>query len=222
MLAIFDLDGTLLDSLEDLADSSNHILGLHGYPPHPVEAYRYFVGDGIRKLVERTLPEEARRDEVIDVIYKEFLEYYAIHKMDKTQPYAGIVALLEGLQAKGVKLAVASNKAHEAMAPLMAHFFPTIRFTAVLGNKPGARPKPDPGIVLEIMRIAQEDTTTTVYAGDSGVDMETAARAGLRKVGVLWGYRTKEELLAAGADWLLPRPELAAFCRILEEVRGER
>ncbi|MCQ2280040.1 MAG: HAD family hydrolase, partial [Bacteroidales bacterium] len=148
-------------------------------------------------------------------LYKEFLEYYAIHKMDKTVPYSGIVELLEGLQNKGIKVAVASNKAHEAMAPLMERYFPTIRFIAALGNKPGAAPKPDPGIVFEIMQMAGESAGTTVYVGDSCVDMETGANAGLKKIGVLWGFRTKEELVNAGADALLEKPELTSFLDIL-------
>lgn len=219
MLAIFDLDGTLLNSLEDLANSGNFVLKNHHYPTHPTEAYKMFVGNGIRKLVERALPAEARVDDIIDPLFKEFLDYYAIHKMDKTMPYSGIVELLEGLQNKGIKVAVASNKAHEAMAPLMARYFPTIRFIAALGNKPGAAPKPNPGIVFEIMQIADETAATTVYVGDSCVDMETGANAGLKKIGVLWGFRTKEELVNAGADWLLEKPDLTSFLDILAALK---
>lgn len=219
MLAIFDLDGTLLNTLEDLAASGNFVLKNHGYPTHPTDAYKMFVGNGIRKLVERALPPEARRDEIVEPLFKEFLDYYAIHKMDKTMPYPGIVELLEGLQERGIKVAVASNKAHEAMAPLMERYFPTIRFTAVLGNKPGAAPKPNPGIVFEILKLAGDGPETTVYVGDSCVDMETGANAGLKKIGVLWGFRTKEELVNAGADWLLERPDLTSFLDILSALQ---
>lgn len=214
MLAIFDLDGTLLNSLEDLCNSGNYILSKHGYPTHPLEAYKMFVGSGIRKLVERALPENARQEEILEPLFQEFIEYYFVHKMDKTMPYPGITEWLEGLQQRDIKLAVASNKAHAAMAPLMEHYFPTIRFSAILGNKPGQLPKPDPKIIFEILEITHESPNTTIYIGDSSVDMETAANAGLKKIGVLWGFRTKEELVKAGADALLEKPDLTSFLDI--------
>ena len=216
MLVIFDLDGTILNTLEDLASSGNHVLSCHGYPTHPTEAYKMFVGNGIQKLVERILPEEYRTESIISTLYQEFLEYYDLHKMDKTVPYSGIIELLEGLQNQGIKLAVASNKAHEAMGPLMRHYFPTIRFSAVLGYRPGALPKPNPDMVFEIIEAARETQKSTLFVGDSCVDMETAKRAGLKKVGVLWGYRTKEELVNAGADYILEKPELTSFNKILQ------
>ena len=216
MLIIFDLDGTILNTLEDLAASGNHILARHNYPTHSTEAYKMFVGNGIRKLVERILPEEQRTESNISMLYQEFLEYYDVHKMDKTVPYSGIIELLEGLQNQGIKLAVASNKAHEAMGPLMRHYFPTIRFSAVLGYRPGALPKPNPDMVFEIIEAARETQESTLFVGDSCVDMETAARAGLKKIGVLWGYRTKEELVNAGADYILEKPDLTSFNKILQ------
>ena len=216
MLIIFDLDGTILNTLEDLATSGNHILARHGYPTHPTEAYKMFVGNGIRKLIERILPEECRNDVTISTLYQEFLEYYDLHKMDKTMPYSGISELLEGLQNQGIKLAVASNKAHEAMGPLMRHYFPTIRFSAVLGYRQGVLPKPHPDMVFEIIEAARETQKSTLFVGDSCVDMETASRANLKKVGVLWGYRTKEELVNAGADYILEKPELTSFNKILQ------
>lgn len=218
MLAIFDLDGTLLNSLEDLCSSTNHVLSKYGYPEHPLEAYKMFVGNGIRKLAERALPEYARREDIIGPFYEELLAYYSEHKMDTTRPYDGIVESLEYLQSMGVRLGVASNKAHAAMAPLMEHYFPTIRFVAALGNKPGAAPKPDPSIVLEIIEMAGETAETTLYFGDSGVDMQTALNAGLRKVGVLWGFRSREELVSAGADILMEVPNPMAFERVFKRA----
>lgn len=218
MLIIFDLDGTLLNTLEDLCDTGNYILSKHHHPTHPLEAYKQFVGNGMRKLIERALPEEFRETEYIEQLFKEFLEYYEVHKADKTHPYDGMVETLETLQAEGIQLAVASNKAHSAMAPLMAHFFPSIRFVAALGNKPGANPKPAPDIVLEIMKLANETAATTLYVGDSCVDMLTARNAGLRKVGVLWGFRSRKELVDAGADFLMRFPNAAEFLQFIRQL----
>lgn len=218
MLIIFDLDGTLLNTLEDLCDTGNYILRKHEHPIHPLEAYKQFVGNGMRKLIERALPEKFRKDDYIEQLFKEFLEYYEIHKTDKTHPYDGVVETLETLQAAGIQLAVASNKAHSAMAPLMAHYFPTVRFVAALGNKPGAKPKPAPDIVLEIMKIAEETPASTLYVGDSGVDMLTAQNAGLKKVGVLWGFRTRDELVQAGADFLMRSPSAPEFLRFAQQL----
>lgn len=206
MLYIFDLDGTLLNSLEDLCNSCNHTLTAHGFPTHPLDAYRYFVGDGMAMLIERVLPEPARTDEVKAVIYREFLDHYQIHKMDRTAPYAGIVEVLETLQRRGDQLAVASNKAQEAMGELMRHYFPTVTFAAALGKRPGVPVKPAPDIVRDIMEIAAATPEQTWYIGDTATDMRTAANAGLRKVGVLWGFRDRAELEAAGADIIISEP----------------
>ena len=205
MLIIFDLDGTLLNTLDDLAASGNHVLAAHGHPTHPTNAYRYFVGDGIRKLVERALPEEVRTEATIDSFFKEFLEYYAIHKMDLTHPYPAMPETLSQLQERGHVLAVATNKPHEAVAPLMAHYFPGIHFAAAIGNKPGVPTKPAPNIVYDILTQTGFNPSNTLYVGDTAVDMETASRAGLRKIGVLWGFRDREEL--AGADFIIETPE---------------
>lgn len=211
MLVIFDLDGTLLNTLDDLAAAGNYVLANHGFPIHPVEAYKQFVGNGIRKLVERAVPQKVLENIDLESLFQEFMAYYSAHKMDKTMPYNGIIKLLEWLQNKGIKLAVASNKAHEAMEPLMQHYFPTIRFDVVLGHKDGANPKPSPDIVLQIMAELGETTKTTLYVGDSNVDMETAANANLPKIGVLWGFRSRDELVDAGADYLLQQPNISDF-----------
>ena len=207
MLYIFDLDGTLLNSLEDLCNSCNRTLAAHSFPTHPLDAYRYFVGDGMAMLIERVLPEYGRTDEVKAAVYREFLDYYQIHKMDRTVPYAGIVEVLETLQQRGDQLAVASNKAQEAMGELMRHFFPTITFAAALGKRPGVPVKPAPDIVRDILKIAAATPEQTWYIGDTATDMRTAANAGLRKIGVLWGFRDRAELEAAGADLIISEPK---------------
>jgi len=206
-LVIFDLDGTLLNTLQDLADCNNYILRKNNYPEHPMDSFRYFVGDGIRKLIERTIPESERTPEKIDKIMADFISYYHIHNADKTAPYKGIVPLLTELNRKNILIAVASNKAHEIMSPLMEHYFPGIHFAAALGNRKGVPTKPDPAIVKEILQFTGISETQTLYVGDTSVDMKTATAAGIRKIGVLWGFRTKEELVSAGADHLIEKPE---------------
>ena len=206
-LVIFDLDGTLLNTLEDLADAANHILAVHGFPTHPVDAYRYFVGNGMTKLIERILPEGKKTPEFITPCLKEFLAYYTEHMHDKTTIYEGITEVLTHLQCRGVKLAVATNKAHVAVAPLMANFFPTIRWDALIGQRAGVPVKPDPQIVYDILAATGCEATETLYLGDTSVDMDTAHRAGVRAVGVLWGYRPRAELEAAGAEVIIGKPE---------------
>jgi len=206
-LVIFDLDGTLLDSLPDLCNSCNYVLERHHYPVFPLDPYRYFVGDGMLKLIERVLPETARTQDNIKLIYNEFIDYYQIHKQDLTRPYDGIVELLESLQQRGFQIAVASNKAQEAMEALMRHFFPTIRFAAVLGKREGVPVKPAPDIIFDILKMTGRTVDETWYVGDTATDMQTAANAGIyRKVGVLWGYRDRAELTAANADYIIATP----------------
>jgi phosphoglycolate phosphatase len=205
-LVIFDLDGTLLNSLEDLADSCNYLLRKYGFPEHPLDSYRYFVGDGIRKLVERVLPEEKRQKAFIEQFFQEMVAYYDIHKEDKTMPYPGIVETLETLQKQGIMLGVASNKINKAMMPLMEHYFPTIRFTCVLGQREGIPVKPNPQIVFDIMKIAEVAAEETLYVGDTDVDMDTAHGAGLKAVGALWGYRDRQELAEHHAEYIIAKP----------------
>lgn len=206
-LVIFDMDGTILDTLQDLADSTNHLLRSHGFPEHPLDAYRYFVGNGIKKLIERAIPESERTPEKIEALYNEFLPYYEIHKEDKTKPYPGILKLLKDLQERGIATAIASNKIQSAMLPLTEHYFPGIRFIAVLGNRDGIPPKPHPIIVEDIIDRMGVKKSEVLYAGDTAVDMQTAANAGVRKIGVLWGFRSKQELEEAGADFIIEKPE---------------
>ncbi len=195
-LVIFDLDGTLLNTIADLAQSTNHALGALGYPTHEESAYNFMVGNGINKLFERALPEGAKSEENVLRVRREFIPYYDAHNADKSRPYPGVTRLLEHLQAQGVKLAVASNKYQAATAKLIAHYFPQISFAAVFGQRDGVQVKPDPAVVYDILRIAQVSKADTLYVGDSGVDMQTALNAGVTACGVTWGFRPRTELEA--------------------------
>ena len=198
-LVIFDLDGTLLDTVADLANATNQALERCGYPTHPTDAYYKFVGNGINKLFARALPAEHSTEENVQLIRSIFVPYYNEHNADCSHPYPGIVALLETLQERGVQLAVASNKYHEATLKLVRHFFPSIRFVAIYGQRDGVPIKPAPDVVYDILHdtgIAKEDT---LYVGDSGVDMQTARNAGVEGIGVTWGFRSAEELHENGA-----------------------
>ena len=194
-LAIFDLDGTLLNTIADLATATNQALDACGFPTHPIEAYPFFVGNGINKLFERALPAEARTEENILRIRAHFLPYYDEHNADLSRPYPGIPQLLENLQAAGIQVAVASNKYHRATEKLIRHYFPTIRFAAILGQREGVPIKPHPQIVEDILALVPVSKEEVIYIGDSGVDMQTALNAGVESIGVTWGFRPREELL---------------------------
>ena len=193
-LLIFDLDGTLLDTVADLAASTNYALTQCGFPTHEAIAYNFFVGNGVNKLFERALPEEAKTEENILHIRKHFLNYYGAHSSDLTVPYPGIPELLKELQSKGILLAVASNKYQQATEGLIQHFFPEIEFVAVFGQRENVPIKPNPTIVNDILALAKMDKSDVLYVGDSGVDMQTALHAGIDAVGVTWGFRPRTEL----------------------------
>lgn len=193
-LVIFDLDGTVLNTIADLAQSTNHALQTLGYPTHPEEAYNFMVGNGINKLFERALPEGEKSEENVLRMRREFIPYYDVHNADKSRPYPGIPELLSQLQEAGIQLAVASNKYQAATEKLIAHYFPHIRFTAVFGQREGINVKPDPAIVQDILKIAGTAKGDVLYVGDSGVDMQTAANAEVTACGVTWGFRPRTEL----------------------------
>ncbi|MDR2915810.1 MAG: HAD family hydrolase [Tannerella sp.] len=201
-LVIFDLDGTLLNTISDLAHSTNYALEKIGFPGHPVEAYKYFVGNGINKLFERALPENQKTDRNVAHIRDLFLPYYDQHNTDYTRPYDGIPDLLKILQSKNLMMAVASNKYQKATEKLIKHAFPDISFTAVLGQREGIPVKPDPAIVYDILKTANVLPEETIYIGDSGVDMQTALNCGIISIGVTWGFRPREELETAGANYI--------------------
>lgn len=203
---LFDLDGTLLDTLEDLADSTNAALAQLGCPPHPLDAYRHFVGDGVVNLLTRTLP-EARRDPATVARAVELMRaIYAEHWADKTRPYPGIPELLDALAARGVKMAVLSNKPDDTTKLCVARFLPRWSFQAVVGQSPAVPPKPDLAGVRSIVATLAIRPEHFLYLGDTNTDMETANAAGMFPVGALWGFRPAEELRAAGARRLIERP----------------
>lgn len=206
-LIIFDLDGTLLNTIDDLATSVNHALQLHGYPTHPLDAYRFFVGNGITKLIERALPEHARQAETITQMRSEFVDYYRSHKTDFSHPYSGIPSLLHTLHDAGIRLAVASNKYHEGTVELVHHFFGNDLFSIVLGQRENVPVKPDPTIVYDILAATGIPSSHTLYVGDSGVDMQTARNSGLTSIGVTWGFRSRQELEENGANYIIDHPE---------------
>ena len=196
-LAIFDLDGTLLNTIEDLGTACNHALEMCGYPKREMCEYNMLVGRGIYNLFRGALPEGHRDEEEVMKMKDFFIPWYDAHKCDHTRPYDGIQALLDAIAAKGIKLAVASNKYQDGTEKLVRHYFPECDFVSVLGQRDGMPIKPDPEIVLEIMRAAGiTDKSAVVYAGDSDVDMLTGRNAGVRTVGVTWGFRSREELSA--------------------------
>lgn len=207
-LVIFDLDGTLLNTIADLANSTNHALNQLGYPTHEPEEYNFMVGNGINKLFERALPEGEKTEENVLRVRREFIPYYDQHNADESRPYPGIPELLERLQAKGIQLAVASNKYQSATEKLIAHYFPNIKFIAVFGQRDGVNVKPDPTIVEDILRISGTPKQEVLYVGDSGVDMQTARNAGVTACGVTWGFRPLAELESFNPSYIIEVPQL--------------
>jgi len=205
-LVIFDLDGTLLNTIDDLADCTNYVLQKYGYPTHEVDAYKYFVGSGVVMLLKRALPEDIP-EKVFENIHKDFMHHYEIHKENKTKPYDGMVETLEKLRKKGILLAIATNKPQEMLPNLLKHYFPTIHWAAVFGNRKDVPVKPNPQIIYDILKATQIGKQETLYIGDTAVDMETAHNAGIIKVGALWGFRTKIELKQAHADFMIKKPQ---------------
>lgn len=206
-LVIFDLDGTLLNTIADLAAATNYALQACGYPTHDTDAYRFFVGNGINKLFERALPEGTRSKENVLKIRSLFVPYYNKHNADLSRPYPGIENLLETLQKKGYMLAVASNKYHEATQKLIKQYFPRINFLAILGQRENIPAKPDPQVVYEIMEKAGVERNEVVYIGDSSVDMQTGANAGVTTIGVCWGFRPRTELEAYNPSLIAEQAE---------------
>lgn len=201
---LFDLDGTLTNTLEDIAFAMNRALGLHHLPQHPVDAYRYMVGNGAKVLAQRAVGE---RSDLAEQVQRDYQAYYEKHNLVHTRPYAGIPELLSALQAKGYKLCVFSNKPHADTCRVVAHFFPTVDFAEVRGQQEGVPVKPDPAgalLVAEKLNIPPENF---LYLGDTDVDMLCAQQAGMHPVGVAWGFRGAEELRKAGAEKILTKPD---------------
>jgi phosphoglycolate phosphatase len=203
---IFDLDGTLLDTLEDIAFSMNAALDRFGTPPLPVDEYRRHVGQGLDILAWRVLPEDRRDDETVLQCVASMREVYACRWAHATLPYPGIVNMLDGMQQRAVPMAVFSNKAHDFTVRIVTHFFGSDRFCSILGG--GKFPfKPDPDGALYIASKLGCAPADILYVGDSDIDMKTACNAGMFPVGVTWGFRSREELLENGAKVLIDKPE---------------
>ncbi|HIZ47777.1 MAG TPA: HAD family hydrolase [Candidatus Gemmiger excrementavium] len=201
---LFDLDGTLLNTIDDLADSANRVCAAHGWPTHEVAQYRYFVGNGIPKLVERFTPEPARDPATLAAALAEFDTVYGAHMYDKTAPYPGMPDLLARLKAKGVRMAVFSNKADKFAGEVVTRYFDPNLFEIIRGARPGVPTKPAPEGTRALLQHLGVDAQsgTVLYVGDSNVDVATAHNAGLPCCGVLWGFRTRQELQQAGAEYL--------------------
>lgn len=194
-LVLFDLDGTLLNTIEDLSEAVNYALGLRGFPLHSVDEYRNMVGHGIRNLIHQALPQEMNADEAyVEACVADFKVFYSAHIDVHTRPYPGMVELLNELSALGIKLAVASNKFQAGSEHLMKEFFPDIHFVAVLGNREGIPLKPSPEIVDEVLEKANVSREDAVMVGDSLTDMQTAVNGSIDAIAVSWGYRTKDDL----------------------------
>lgn len=203
-LAVFDMDGTILDTLEDLKDSTNFALEKCGYPTRSYDEVRRFVGNGIRKLIERAVP-EGLTVEQIDRVHEVFTEHYKVHCADKTKAYDGIKPLLEKLRASGVKTAVVSNKADYGVQELCKEYFDGL-FDYAVGEREGIRRKPAPDAVNEALRVLGMSKSEAVYIGDSDVDFETAKNAELPCISVLWGFRDEEFLREKGATLFVHDP----------------
>lgn len=206
MLLIFDLDGTLLNTSEDLAAAANEALRVCGFAPRSTQECCQFAGNGVAKLLERALPENAQTPENLIHVQQAFFSYYDKHLWDHTYPYEGVKDLLVALQKRGIQLAVASNKYQSATQRLIAHFFPQISFVAVLGQRDNVPTKPHPQIVQEILSLANENKENCLYVGDSEVDMQTAQNAGVKACGVTWGFRSRDVLVVFQPQYLIEKP----------------
>lgn len=203
-LVIFDLDGTLLNTIGDLGAACNQALRSMEFGTHPISSYNYMVGNGVRKLMERAQPDADPA--TIDKLLKVFREYYDVHCTDSTTPYPGIPELLAELNSRGIALAVATNKYESAARKIISHFFPDIPFVAVLGQVEDRPTKPDPSIDFAVLLKHPTLKAEVLHIGDSAVDIETARRACVESVGVTWGFRPVSELRKAYADHLVSSP----------------
>lgn len=209
---LFDLDGTLLDTLEDLSEAVNRALAGQGFPVHEIDAYRFFVGDGIFKTISRALPESDRTSETIRRCVEIFRTNYGQNWNRKTKPYPGIPDMLNAIVNRGLKLGVLSNKEHEFTKTIVTRHLSKWKFNIILGQKDNVPLKPDPAGALEIARHFDIPPANVLYLGDSAVDMKTAAAAKLFPVGACWGFRTSEELQKSGGKALVYNPmELLAL-----------
>ena len=212
---LFDLDGTLLDTLRDIADAMNVVLARHGFPTHPAELYRQFVGEGVTTLASRVLPADGCEPERIEQYVTEFRQVYGQNWNVHTRPYAGILPLLDRLWTARVPMAVLSNKPDEFTQKCVRHYLPQERFAAVWGQRETHPRKPDPAVAQEIARELGLPPAQFLFLGDSAVDMETARRAGMHPIGAAWGFRSRQELHDGGAAMILDHP-----LQLLDAIAG--
>ena len=203
---IFDLDGTLADTLQDLCDSTNYALEKHGFPKRDLSEFNMFIGDGVPKLIERAIPKEVFSEEAKQIVYTEFMSHYRKNFLNKTKLYDGISECVTALKAEDLKLAVVSNKIDEMTQKIVEKLFCS-EFSCVIGKRENSPLKPDPTSTLEVIEKLGVKPVECVFVGDSGMDMKTAKNAGCTALGVLWGFRGKEELLNNGADYLAEKPQ---------------
>jgi len=203
---IFDFDGTLLDTLQDLAESVNSVLSRSGFPEHSLEAYRHFVGDGIEELARRVLPDGHRDEATVNAILAAIREDYRQRWPNHTRPYEGIPELLDALTARGVKMAIVTNKPDDSTRTMAARLLPRWKFDVIVGATSDLPKKPDPQGALEIAQRLDLPPGAFLYIGDSDIDMKTANAAGMYPVGALWGFRTADELIRNGAKALIRKP----------------
>jgi len=204
---IFDMDGTLLDTLGDIADAANRVMTSRGYPVHSHEAYKGFVGNGARKLIQRALPPDRLSTPTVETCLKAFIEDYQDHWSVATRPYPGITDLIAGLVDKRIQLAVVTNKPHQFAHAMMDHYFDVHAFGPILGQQDGIPPKPHPQQALASAFAMEVNPSACLFLGDSAVDMETAVRAGMVPIGAGWGFRSEQELTDSGAVKVLHHPE---------------
>lgn len=203
---LFDLDGTLLDTLADLSNSMNSVLERYGWPTHGPERYKYLIGDGVENLVRQALPESRRDETTLAACIKMMREEYGRRWAETTRPYPGVPELLDGLAARNMLMAILSNKMDDFAQLTVARLLPGWSFQVVQGARPGVPKKPDPAAALNIAAALELSPAEFLYLGDTGTDMATAVAAGMVPVGVLWGFRPAEELTASGARFLLQQP----------------
>lgn len=206
-LAIFDMDGTILDTLDDLMASLNFALKTHGYPPRTRQQVRAAIGDGVRMLVTRSLPGPVSQEE-LERVLATFTQHYALNCANVTRPYAGIIPLLEGLRAGGVLTAVVSNKTHSAVVELCDRYF-TGLFDVAVGNRPGLARKPSPDSVNLVLQQLNVSASSSVYLGDTEVDLATAKAAGMGCIACAWGFRGRQQLESLGARHVIDQPSQA-------------
>lgn len=203
---LFDLDGTLLDTLQDLGDSVNRVLAARGWPTHGLEAYRYFVGEGARTLVERAIPPAQRARETVASALAAYRADYERNWNVATRPYDGVPEMLASLQRRGAVLGVLSNKPHAMTVRCIEGYFPGVPFPALLGQRDEVARKPDPAGAFEAARLMAAEPGRILYVGDTGTDMQTAKAAGMFALGVTWGFRPEQELRSHGADAVAHHP----------------